>query len=155
VMALAQHGSIATVSIPRSVAMLETMMDGRTVMELPDNPAPANEVAKLWDYLAKRLMKSGVPAGGGETAAAPTIAIKTFAGAAAETEDDDEEPADAAPAARLKMPASKPDTPAPELRLVPAAKPDSPAPVVELVAAPSVVPAAAPAPTHSGPNPEA
>ena len=38
VMALAQHGSIATVSIPRSVAMLETMVDGRTVMELPDNP---------------------------------------------------------------------------------------------------------------------
>ena len=59
VMALAQHGSIASVSIPRSVAMLETMVDGRTVMELPDNPAPASEVARLWDYLAKRLI--GVP----------------------------------------------------------------------------------------------
>src|SRR5262249_1915607 len=79
VMALAQHGSIATVSIPRSVAMLETMLDGRTVMELPDNPAPASELAQLWDYLAKRLMKTGL--GGPEGARAlgpPPTEIKAF-----------------------------------------------------------------------------
>ena len=146
VMALAQHGSIATVSIPRSVAMLETMMDGRTVMELPDNPAPASEVAKLWDYLAKRLMKSGLAAAGeGDApASAPTIEIKKFemSAPAGETEDEDE-PANAAPSAPLKMaaPAPKPEAAA--------------APVAELVAAPSVAPAAPPAPANGGPNPEA
>jgi chromosome partitioning protein len=144
VMALAQHGSIATVSIPRSVAMLETMVDGRTVMELPDNPAPASEVAKLWDYLAKRLMKSGLVAAEGDapSSAAPTIEIKTFemaASAADDSESDDEEPASAAPP--LKM-ASTP-------------KPEAVAPVAELVATPSVTPAAAPAPANGGPNPEA
>lgn len=143
VMALAQHGSIATVSIPRSVAMLETMIDGRTVMELPDNPAPASEVAKLWDYLAKRLMKSGVVAGEGDAAAsAPTIEIKKFEMSAPETEDEDEA-ANAAPSAPPKMaaPAPKPEAAA--------------APVAELAAAPSVAPAAPPAPANGGPNPEA
>ena len=147
VMALAQHGSIATVSIPRSVAMLETMMDGRTVMELPDNPAPASEVAKLWDYLAKRLMKSGVVAAPGEgdaPAAAPTIEIKKFEMAApAEEAADEDEPANASPSAPLKMAA-------------PAPKPEAAAvPVAELAAAPSVAPAAPPAPANGGPNPEA
>jgi chromosome partitioning protein len=148
VMALAQHGSIATVSIPRSVAMLETMMDGRTVMELPDNPAPASEVARLWDYLAKRLMKSGLVAAEGDTqASAPaTIEIKMFEMAAPATaadsdDDDDEEPAGAAAAAPLKI--------------VPASKPEAVAPTVELAATPSAAPTAAPAPANGGPSPEA
>jgi chromosome partitioning protein len=143
VMALAQHGSIATVSIPRSVAMLETMVDGRTVMELPDNPAPASDLAKLWDYLAKRLMKSGLAAAEGDVQAAapPAIEIKTFETAASTADDaDDDEPASAA-AATLKM-ASAP-------------KPEPVAPMAELAAAPSAAPAAAPAPANGGPNPEA
>ncbi len=144
VMALAQHGSIATVSIPRSVAMLETMVDGRTVMELPDNPAPASEVARLWDYLAKRLMKSGLVAAEGDAqASAPaTIEIKTFemtaSAAAADSDDDDEEPAGAAAAAPLKI--------------VSAAKPEAVAPTVELAATPSAAPTAAPAPANGGPE---
>ena len=148
VMALAQHGSIATVSIPRSVAMLETMVDGRTVMELPDNPAPAPEVARLWDYLAKRLMKSGLVAaeGDAQASAPPTIEIKTFemtaSAAPADSDDDDEEePAAAAATAPLKV--------------VPASKPEAAAPVVELAATPSAPPPAAPAPANGGPNPEA
>jgi chromosome partitioning protein len=140
VMALAQHGSIATVSIPRSVAMLETMVDGRTVMELPDNPAPASEVAKLWDYLAKRLMKSGLVAAEGSTQASspPAIEIKTFE-TTAEDADDDEPESAAAAAAPLKM--------------APTPKPEAVAPVAELAAAPSSAPA--PAPANGGPNPEA
>ncbi len=147
VMALAQHGSIATVSIPRSVAMLETMVDGRTVMELPDNPAPASEVARLWDYLAKRLMKSGLVAAEGDAPAStpPTIEVKTFEmtapAAAADSDDDDDEPAAAAAAAPLKI--------------APASKPEAVAPTVELAATPLTAPTAAPAPVNGGPNPEA
>jgi chromosome partitioning protein len=142
VMALAQHGSIATVSIPRSVAMLETMVDGRTVMELPDNPAPASEVAKLWDYLAKRLMKSGLVAaeGDAQSSSPPAIEIKTFemsAPAGDADDDEEEEPASAAAAAPLKV-ASTP-------------KPEAVAPVEP----PATPPAAASAPANSGPNPEA
>ena len=151
VMALAQHGSIATVSIPRSVAMLETMLDGRTVMELPDNPAPAPEVAKLWDYLAKRLMKSGLVATEGDAAASapPTFEIKTFekavSAAAAELDDGDDEEDEEKPAAaaRLKMaPTSKPAPAAP-----------APEPAVALAAASA--PAAAPTTANGGPSPEA
>jgi chromosome partitioning protein len=150
VMALAQHGSIATVSIPRSVAMLETMVDGRTVMELPDNPAPASELVRLWDYLAKRLMKSGLVAADGDAPASapPTFEIKTFEAAVSaaakpsgdEEEEDEEEPAAAAP---LKMATPKPEaaTPVPEPAVIPPT---------------ASAPAAAPAPpANGGPSPEA
>jgi chromosome partitioning protein len=151
VMALAQHGSIATVSIPRSVAMLETMVDGRTVMELPDNPAPASEVAKLWDYLAKRLMKSGLVAaeGDAQASAPPTFEIKTFEAAVSasaakpdDEEEEEEEEEEPAAATRFKM-ASKP-------------KPEAAPPAAELAATPpAAASAAAAAPAHGGPNPEA
>ncbi len=62
VMALAQHGTVATVTIPRSLAVLQCMLDGRTVVELPDHPAPAPELVRLWDYLSKRLERSGLAA---------------------------------------------------------------------------------------------
>ena len=148
VMALAQHGSIATVSIPRSVAMLETMLDGRTVMELPDNPAPAPELARLWDYLAKRLMKTGLTASDGDTAP-PTIDIKAFEMAASTAADDDEEPAAAA-----------------TLRVTPAPKPEVAMPSAEpavTTPAPAASPAVAPVPSaptpsgqaNGGGNPEA
>ena len=150
VMALAQHGSIATVSIPRSVAMLETMLDGRTVMELPDNPAPAPELARLWDYLAKRLMKSGLVAAEGDATASapPTFEIKKFemavSAAAAETDGDDEdEEEEPAASARLKM-APKPEAAAPVPE--PAAMPPT---------APTSAPAANPAAANGGPTPEA
>ena len=145
VMALAQHGSIATVSIPRSVAMLETMVDGRTVMELPDNPAPASEVAKLWDYLSKRLMKSGLATAEGDAQAAPTIEIKTFEMTAAADDAEDEEAASTTKAAPLKMTsAPKPEAAVEPPPAAPVAAPSAPA------AAPASVPAA-----NGGPNPEA
>jgi chromosome partitioning protein len=66
VMALAQHGTVARVSIPRSVAFMESMIDGRTVMELapessPDAsaPSPGLDIARLWEYLASRLPQRG------------------------------------------------------------------------------------------------
>jgi len=63
VLSLAQHGTVATVTIPRHIAFVESMIDGRTVMELPGEELPAPDVAALWDYLAKRLPKpDGTPA---------------------------------------------------------------------------------------------
>jgi chromosome partitioning protein len=70
VMALAQHGTVARVSIPRSVAFMESMVDGRTVMELtaappPDAasaPSPGLDIARLWEYLASRLPQQGAEA---------------------------------------------------------------------------------------------
>ena len=59
VMALAQHGPLATTAIPRNLAFVEGMMDGRTVMEIPAEPSPATNVEKLWQYLVNRLPKAG------------------------------------------------------------------------------------------------
>ncbi len=74
VMALAQHGTVAQVTIPRSVAFTESMIDGRTVMELGVEPSPAPDVARLWDYLAKRLAANGPAAAASAPAPAATPA---------------------------------------------------------------------------------
>jgi chromosome partitioning protein len=82
VMALAQHGTVARVSIPRSAAFMESMVDGRTVMELtaappPDAasaPSPGLDIARLWEYLASRLPQHGAEA---EPAAAAPSADAT------------------------------------------------------------------------------
>jgi chromosome partitioning protein len=31
------------------------MIDGRTVMEVPDEERAANEIAMLWEYISRRL----------------------------------------------------------------------------------------------------
>jgi len=67
VMTLAQHGPVATAAIPRNIAFVQGMMDGRTVMEIDGEPSPSGNVQKLWEYLAKRLPKLN----GGGAAAAP------------------------------------------------------------------------------------
>ncbi|MFM9844207.1 MAG: PilZ domain-containing protein [Dongiaceae bacterium] len=59
VMTLAQHGPVATAAIPRSIAFVESMMDGRTVMEISGELSPSGNVQKLWEYFAKRLPKAG------------------------------------------------------------------------------------------------
>lgn len=58
VMTLAQHGPVATTAIPRNIAFVEGMMDGRTVMEINAEPSASGNVQKLWEYLAKRLPKA-------------------------------------------------------------------------------------------------
>ncbi|MGE0117323.1 MAG: PilZ domain-containing protein [Dongiaceae bacterium] len=100
VMALAQHGTVATVTIPRSLAVLECMLDGRTVVELPDNPAASSEVARLWDYLSKRLERSGLTAP--DTAPQPTAlaGIKVVATEAADADSEAEAEAESEPAPR-------------------------------------------------------
>lgn len=70
VMTLAQHGPVATTAIPRNLAFVEGMIDGRTVMEIPAEPSPASNVERLWQYLSNRLPKPGES---GHAAAPPAI----------------------------------------------------------------------------------
>jgi uncharacterized protein involved in outer membrane biogenesis/cellulose biosynthesis protein BcsQ len=59
VMGLAQHGPVATTAIPRDLAFVESMNDGRTVMEIGADTAPARNVDNLWKYLSAKLKKGG------------------------------------------------------------------------------------------------
>jgi chromosome partitioning protein len=104
VMALAQHGTVATVTIPRSLAVLECMLDGRTVVELPDSPAAASEVARLWDYLSKRLERSGLTAS--DTAPQPMAltGIKVVATEAADADSEAEAESEPAPRPATTVP---------------------------------------------------
>ncbi|HYC15397.1 MAG TPA: ParA family protein, partial [Stellaceae bacterium] len=56
VMALSQHGTLAPVVIHQRTAFAASMIDGRTVMEIPDEPRASSEVTTLWEYLSRRLM---------------------------------------------------------------------------------------------------
>lgn len=113
VMSLAQHGTVASVSIPRSLAVLESMLAGQTVMDLPDTPAPASEVARLWDYLSKRLEKSG--GSGIEALLSRSAAIS------------DSPPTAAEPQAAPTPPAPTPLPSAPPVSIAPAPQSSEPA----------------------------
>ncbi|MDJ0609123.1 MAG: AAA family ATPase [Kiloniellales bacterium] len=52
---LSQHGPLAPSIIHHRVDFASSMVDGRTVMELPTPGAGAEEIARLWDYLRQRL----------------------------------------------------------------------------------------------------
>jgi chromosome partitioning protein len=53
--ALSQHGTVAPVTVHHRTEFAASMIDGRTVMELPRSSRSAGEVEALWDYLARRL----------------------------------------------------------------------------------------------------
>ncbi len=55
VMALSQHGTLAPVIIHHRTGFAASMIDGRTVMEVPGEPRSALEIAQLWEYLENRL----------------------------------------------------------------------------------------------------
>jgi chromosome partitioning protein len=55
VMALSQHGTLAPVIIHQRTGFAASMIDGRTVMEIPGEARSAEEMAQLWDYIHKRL----------------------------------------------------------------------------------------------------
>ena len=52
---LSKHGLLAPVIIHQRVDFASSMIDGRTVMELPGDTRSADEIGKLWKYLAGRL----------------------------------------------------------------------------------------------------
>jgi chromosome partitioning protein len=53
--ALSQHGTVATGFIHHRTDFASSMIDGRTVMELPRAPRSNAEIAALWAYVEKRL----------------------------------------------------------------------------------------------------
>ncbi|MHA1599554.1 MAG: nucleotide-binding protein [Alphaproteobacteria bacterium] len=75
---LSQHGLLAPVIVHQRVDFASSMIDGRTVMELPGESRSAAEIGKLWKYLASRvdgnLQLSVLPA-----IPSPSAADKIFA----------------------------------------------------------------------------
>ena len=53
--ALSQHGTVATGFVHHRTDFASSMIDGRTVMELPRAPRSNAEITALWQYVAKRL----------------------------------------------------------------------------------------------------
>lgn len=58
---LSQHGTVAPVTIHQRTDFAASMIDGRTVMELPRAGKSAEEVANLWSYLNGRLTQRTAP----------------------------------------------------------------------------------------------
>jgi len=67
--ALSQHGTVAPVTIHHRVDFAASMIDGRTVMEHDPAGRSASEIGQLWEYLAQRLQKLRLQAGGDEAQA--------------------------------------------------------------------------------------
>jgi len=65
VFALSQHGTLAPAIIHHRTDFAASMIDGRTVMEIPGSGRSAGEVVALWDYLASRLDRGARPAANG------------------------------------------------------------------------------------------
>jgi chromosome partitioning protein len=59
VQALAQHGPVAPVIIHQRIDFAGSMVDGRTVGELPTPSRSADEIAQLWKYIHTQLRKHG------------------------------------------------------------------------------------------------
>jgi chromosome partitioning protein len=57
VMALSQHGTLAPVIIHHRTGFAASMIDGRTVMEVPGEARSAQEIAQLWDYISARISR--------------------------------------------------------------------------------------------------
>ena len=53
--ALSQHGTVSPIVIHQRADFATSMIDGRTVVELPRKSRSVEEVADLWDYLSDRL----------------------------------------------------------------------------------------------------
>ncbi len=52
---LSQYGMLAPVVVHQRIDFAASMIDGRTVMELPGQSRSADEIAELWKYLNNRL----------------------------------------------------------------------------------------------------
>ena len=52
---LSQHGMLAPVVVHQRIDFATSMIDGRTVMELPHPSRSCEEIEKLWTYVSARL----------------------------------------------------------------------------------------------------
>jgi chromosome partitioning protein len=59
--ALSQHGTLAPSIVHHRTDFAASMIDGRTVMELPKSERSSEEIAALWEYVYKRLAPRPVP----------------------------------------------------------------------------------------------
>jgi len=59
--ALSQHGTVAPAIIHQRTDFAASMIDGRTVMELPRAGRSTEEIERLWSYLHKRLERAAIP----------------------------------------------------------------------------------------------
>jgi chromosome partitioning protein len=57
VMALAQHGTVCPVILPRRGDLAASQAEGRTVMEIDPDSASSEDMARLWDYLSHHIAK--------------------------------------------------------------------------------------------------
>lgn len=53
--ALSQHGTLAPTIVHQRADFASSMIDGRTVMEIPRSSPSAEEITELWEYLDWRL----------------------------------------------------------------------------------------------------
>lgn len=58
---LSQHGTVAPVMVHQRTDFAASMIDGRTVMELPRAGKSAEEINGLWRYLEGRLAQRSLP----------------------------------------------------------------------------------------------
>jgi chromosome partitioning protein len=58
---LSQHGTVAPVTIHQRTDFASSMIDGRTVMELPRAERSSDEVSRLWNYLHGRFERQTKP----------------------------------------------------------------------------------------------
>ena len=63
---LSQHGPLAPSIIHQRVDFASSMIDGRTVMELPGHSRSPGEITSLWDFLKIMLEKHARPRGLGQ-----------------------------------------------------------------------------------------
>ena len=62
VIALSQHGTLAPSIIHQRTDFASSMIDGRTVMELPRKSRSAAEIESLWMYMESRLIRDDMAA---------------------------------------------------------------------------------------------
>ncbi|MFM9841767.1 MAG: AsmA family protein [Dongiaceae bacterium] len=153
VMTLAQFGPVATTSIPRSLAFVDAMIEGRTVSDSGAEEAAAGTVAQLWKYLAKKLPKAA-KAGRSKSIAADAAAAEApplFTAKAPTRKAETLPLADEAPVTRapddIADEANEPEASAPVLK-VPARRP--PPPKQEQNSEPVAMTAANPPPPQTG-----
>jgi chromosome partitioning protein len=71
--ALSQHGTVAPTVIGNRTDFASSMIDGRTVMELPKSLLSTKEIDSLWAYIAERLARIA-----SDEQVPPTIPLNRF-----------------------------------------------------------------------------
>ena len=76
VIALSQHGPLASTVVHQRTDFAASMIDGRTVMEIRTRSRSPEEIEQLWGYIGARLENKRLP-GAGLTASTPKASLET------------------------------------------------------------------------------